>query len=74
MEPSTQPTAPAKDAPQSVISPLCTKKPANGIITSEGSGMQADSMPIRRIIPPNPIDEMMFIIQIASAAMIFSSI
>ena len=34
-----------------VISPLNTKKPANGMMISEGRGMQADSMAINNTMP-----------------------
>ena len=41
----------AKATMSKVISPLNTKKPANGMMISEGRGMQADSMAINNTMP-----------------------
>ena len=47
MLPATQPSAPASAAPQRVKGPPATvREPANGMITSDGKGMQALSMAI----------------------------
>src|SRR5712664_3994690 len=57
MLPTTHPIAPASPQPRSVNLPLGTRLPANGMITSEGSGMQALSIAISAAIPMYPIAE-----------------
>ena len=52
MLPSTQPMAPASPQPKRVNLPAGTRLPAKGMITSEGSGMQALSIAIRPAMPP----------------------
>lgn len=50
-EPNTHPDAPATETQKRLNLPANTKYPEKGIIISEGKGIQADSIPIVKIIP-----------------------
>jgi len=50
--------------------PVCTRYPENGMMISEGKGMQADSIAIKAMIPKYPPPEITAIINALSAAMI----
>ena len=85
MEPRLQPSAPNTPAmmtciaglpapkPNRVILPWKARYPAKGMMTSEGSGMQALSMAMSSITPKGPMAPMTMSIQAMMGARIFES-
>src|SRR4029450_278391 len=68
--PATQPTAPQKPDHHSVSSPRSTRCPAKGMMISDGSGMHADSIAMRKKTPQYPVAEMTAMTKAATAARI----
>src|SRR5471030_2281357 len=62
--------APAVAAATRLKSPSETRYPANGMMISEGSGMQADSIAIISTMPPSPRAEIVATMKAASAPII----
>src|SRR3954468_12609266 len=66
--------APASAASHRLKRPSCTRNPAYGMMSSEGSGMHADSIPIRSATPGYPNVEITVTTKWCSAASMLSTI
>src|SRR5579863_7087554 len=66
--------APAVATHSSLNVPSKTRYPAKGMMSSEGSGMQADSIAIRMAMPPYPVTAMTDLMKTKRMARSFSVI
>jgi hypothetical protein len=73
-EPTTHPKAPATETKYKLNLPAKAKYPEKGIMTSEGKGIQADSIPIARTIPQYPPEEIIQMIHLPTGSKIDSNI